>query len=130
MDSDRIEKLGTTAIERLVLKYPNLKPFVKENDKTPFFDGRIQVYRENDYLGDVDIQIKSKEVEVFTEREITHALSVKDLKSFRNQGGVLFFVVELQKTLSRVFYETLLPADIENIFKQLKAKTKKEKYQI
>ena len=53
--------------------------------------------------------------------EITYQANVSDLKNYLNNGGTLFFVVEIAPNDERkIFYSTLLPIKLQVLFDEIK----------
>ena len=98
------------------------KEDIKTNDKSPSWDGDIYIYskegkKKEDLLGIIHSQVKGKEVDTLSTGEITFQAEVSDLKNYLNNGGTLFFVVEIDPNDNRkIFYSTLLPIKLQILF--------------
>jgi hypothetical protein len=121
MNSSDIEE---SAIDNLKLFLRNdfLKPNFKTEDKNISWDGEIEVFdkpnkRKSDLLGEIPLQIKGKEVKSFND-SANYSINMFDLNNYLNDGGAIFFLVQLKKSkVYRVFYKSLLPMDINNLKK-------------
>lgn len=118
------EQIGTTAVINAVSKTDRLKAFVNSNDKEPSFDGAIYIYDNKIYKKDnlkrVAIQVKGKGVKAKPKSSINYPISVTDLENFMRNGGVLFFVVYIDKDsgdTKQIYYTSLLPIRIKEILK-------------
>lgn len=118
------EQIGTTAVINAVSKTDRLKAFVNSNDKEPSFDGAIYIYDNKIYKKDnlkrVAIQVKGKGVKAKPKSSINYPISITDLENFMRNGGVLFFVVYIDKDsgdTKQIYYTSLLPIRIKEILK-------------
>ena len=92
-----IEELATGAVKRYFNTCNLVSPQIQENDKTPDWDGELNLYENKkdirkNYIGSLRIQVKGKEVPKFKDKE-TFPVETVFLKNARNEGFV-FFVVE------------------------------------
>ena len=121
------EQLGTTAVIHAVSKTDRLKAFVNSGDKEPSFDGSIYIYDNNKYSKDnikrVAVQVKGKGVLSKPTATIKYPVSVTDLENFMQNGGVMFFVVYIDResgNTKQIYYSALLPFKIKEILKSKK----------
>lgn len=125
-DSDSIESLAVGPVRDAISRCPYAKEDIKTNDKSPSWDGDIYIYskegkKKEDLLGIIHSQVKGKEVDTLSTNEITYQAEVSDLKNYLNNGGTLFFVVEIDPNDNRkVFYSTLLPIKLQILFDEIK----------
>lgn len=132
-----IEQAATNAIESIILRNPYLTPFIESHDKTPSWDGFINVYNtknpkhpNDSFEGRVPLQIKGKDisihkksVEVCIEDIINYRIRKNDLNAFKSEGGAIFFVVLIDKKYNtKIYFKELLSLDIERALKELKEK--------
>lgn len=124
MSSLDYEKLGTSAVTNAISKTNRLKPFVNDEDKEPSFDGNIYIYNNNSYsktnLKRVSVQIKCKGVVSKPKSTIKYPISTVDLGNYMRNGGVMFFVVYIDKNTGdtkQIYYASLLPFKIQEILK-------------
>ena len=123
-----IEELATSAVKRYFNLSKSVSPRISENDKTPDWDGVLSLYKgvkdeRKNYVRDLKIQIKGKEVTVFKEKE-TYPVETVFLRNSLNEGFV-FFVVEVKTDgASKIFYKKMAPIEIRG---QLESITKNQK---
>lgn len=121
-DSDTIESLAVGPVRDAISRCPYAKEDIKTNDKIPSWDGDIYIYskegkKKEDLLGIIHSQVKGREVDTLSTSEINYQAEVSDLKNYLNNGGTLFFVVEIDPNDNRkIFYSTLLPIKLQVIF--------------
>lgn len=108
--------LAVTRIQEMFAWCPHLIPLVDSNDKTPFTDGHIDVYRSTsrtneDWIGRVPVQIKGRKQQKQS-RAKSFKIERAELQAFQREGGVLLFVVDIdQKSGNRTaYYAALSPA--------------------
>ena len=118
------EQLGTTAVINSVSKTSRLKAFVNSGDKEPSFDGNIYIYDNNNYSKDnlkrVSVQVKGKGVRSKPTATIKYPVSIVDLDIYMRNGGVMFFVVYIDKDTGdskQIYYCALLPFKIKELMK-------------
>lgn len=125
-DSDSIESLAVGPVRDAISRCPYAKEDIKTNDKSPSWDGDIYIYskggkKKEDLLGIIHSQVKGKEVDALSANDITYPVEVSDLKNYLNNGGTLFFVVEIDPNDNRkIFYSTLLPIKLQVLFDEIK----------
>lgn len=102
---------------------------IKEGDKFPVWDGDILVYdsdkeRKNENIKyKLPVQVKGTEARV--ENSLKFKIRTNDLKKYRDDGGVIYFVVQVDKNNSinnKIFYIDLLPVNIKKILKNKTSK--------
>ena len=116
------EKLATSAVVTAISKTEKLKAYINTEDKEPSYDGYICIYSDNRYLKEdikkVPVQVKGKGVTAQSKAEIRYSISIRDLKAYLKNGGVMFFVVYLDKRTGetkQIYYSALLPLKIQTI---------------
>lgn len=125
-DSDSIESLAVGPVRDAISRCPYAKEDIKTNDKSPSWDGDIYIYskegkKKDDLLGIIHSQVKGKEVDTLSSSTITYPVEITDLKNYLNNGGALFFVVEIDPNDNRkIFYSTLLPIKLQIFFDEIK----------
>lgn len=124
-----LEEISISKIKEILRSYKIFKSFINENDKEPSWDGFIFVYnkenteRKDELRGRIPIQIKATEVEKIKNKKIPFSMKLSDLNNYFNDGGVMFFVVEInEQEECRIFLKSLLPVDIKIILEQAKNK--------
>ena len=125
-DFDSIEALAVGPVRDAISRCQYAKEDIKTNDKIPSWDGDIYIYskegkKKEDLLGIIHSQVKGREVNTMSECEIKYQVEVSDLKNYRNNGGTLFFVVEIDPNDNRrIFYSTLLPIKLQILLDDIK----------
>ena len=124
MNSNKIETGAINYLKTILWNCPHIDPDISENDKRLSWDGFIFLFSDKEHKKEnlvckCEIQVKGKEK---LGRRRSFSISIADLINYQNNGGVLFFVVDIETT--KVFYSELLPIKIGNIL-QDKAKRPK-----
>lgn len=97
-----------------------LSQFIDENDKTPSWDGSVIIYKNNkrensNIIGKVAIQVKGRLENKIKHSEYAFSADMVDLLNYKNNGGVIFFLVLINKqkySQRKIYYETLTPLKI------------------
>ena len=123
MNSNKIETGAIICLESLLWKCSHIDHSISRNDKGLSWDGFIYLYsnknqKKENLVCKCEIQVKGKEK---LGRSRSYSVSVADLKNYKNNGGVIFFVIDIET--EKVFYAELLPTKIGHI---LQSKLKKE----
>lgn len=119
-----IEELATGAVKRYFNTCELISPQIQENDKTPDWDGYLNIYKikkdvRNNYIGCLRIQIKGTQVDEFKEEE-NFPIETVFLNNARSEGFV-FFVVEVKEDgSSKIFYKMMAPIEIRSALSKLK----------
>ena len=129
-----IEKMGIGWISSQISSTDRLKPHLKENDRTAFFDGNIFVYEgkaeESKFQGSIPVQVKSKSVKSFRKDWSSYSYSRKELEAFYREDGIILFLIEIilpPKKEYRSYIKILLPHEIKNILSEMASKKGHEK---
>lgn len=115
------EALAVAAVKGAIARTDYLTDYIKDKEKEPLWDGSIYAYsspkkRNVDWRGKAPVQIKGKNVHSIDIKEIKYDLSVSDLKNYKKDGGLLFFVVGINgEGTTRIFYKALTPYIINDI---------------
>ena len=123
MTTKQIEDKAVAAITDFFCDCTYLSPYVNNNDKEPCWDGSIFAYDScnhtvNNLIGRLPVQIKGKVVKTEPKMErIKYPVRVADLHAYRNDGGVVFFVVYIYKDIKTIYYKKLAPIDLYRITK-------------
>ena len=130
MNTKRIEGKGVNAVNGFILNTQTLMPYIDFNDRTDSWDGNIFVYsseenRKKELIGKIPIQVKASEVKLFSGIKASKQIDVSDIYNYKSDGGVILFFVECLGEKKHIYYNPLLPVDLENIIKQLKINQKK-----
>lgn len=119
-----IEELATGAVKRYFNTCELISPQIQENDKTPDWDGYLNLYKikkdvRKNYLGCLRIQIKGTQVDEFNDTE-SFPIERVFLNNARSEGFI-FFVVEIKEDgSSKIFYKTMAPIEIRSVLSKLK----------
>lgn len=129
MNTQRTEAKGVMAINNFLLESNYIIPHIDFNDRTDSWDGFIFLYSDRSnkkakLLGRVPVQVKAKDVETFSEQSTKKDFNISDLKNYRNDGGVIIFLVECCKHERKIFYNSLLPYDLDLLLNDLKENQK------
>ena len=97
----------------------SLATYIAEKDKEPIWDGFIHVYSNSKkdlehHKGRVSVQVKGKLVNNVNQSTFSYPIRTKDLQSYLNEGGTIYFVVLINRVMgdTKVFYASLLPFEI------------------
>lgn len=110
-----IETLSVNAVKDSITMSDFLEPFIADNDKEPSWDGAVYIYecmthKKENLKGRLPVQVKGKECNDFSQKEISYSMSTVDLKKYLYDGGVILFVVYIDGGgLTRKIYYVELP---------------------
>jgi hypothetical protein len=116
-----IEALAVSKIQAMVARCQRLQPFLDSNDKTPFTDGHIDLYKSSsrkkqDSIGRVYVQVKGRKATRRRPKVNKFPISRTDLLVFQREGGVLYFVVSIDDAgHGTPYYAVLTPFIIDHI---------------
>jgi hypothetical protein len=123
-----IEIIATSSIEKLISRNSYLKPAINNNDKIPVWDGDVIVYgtkdsnkKKENLIGRVPVQVKGHKVENISDSNlqvIKFRVKKEDMKKYLTDGGVIYFVVYIDEASEKIFYNSLLPLDLERLIKK------------
>jgi hypothetical protein len=121
-NNKQIEDWATIAVKDSLSMTDTLSQFIKENDKTPSWDGEVLIYKSNrtdkkDIIGKVTVQVKGEMADNINREECSFSVDMADLVNYKNDGGTIYFVVLIDKknpSKRRAFYEALTPLKIGN----------------
>jgi len=118
-----IETASTAAIKSRIADTDRLSQFINERDKEPIWDGAIYAYRSTsrkneDLIGKAPVQVKGKTAKRNTKQKPKYNVSIVDLEKYRNDGGVIYFVVLIDADRNKkIYYSALLPFLINQYMK-------------
>lgn len=110
-----IETAATSAIKNRIADTDLLSQYINERDKEPVWDGAIYAYRSTSFtnenlIGKAPVQVKGKLSKSISKKAITYSVSIINLTHYRNDGGVLYFVVYLTASREKkIYYAALTP---------------------
>lgn len=121
----KIERNAVNIVRDYVDSTACLRSYLRENDRTPLWDGSIFVYegepdKNEHFIGTVKTQIKGTEVETFLSQE-RYRVPADELRIYMREAGLFFFVVEMLKSdisKKKIFYKKLTPHTIMAFLKQ------------
>ena len=123
-----IESLAVSKIREMLARCPHLQAIIESNDKTPFTDGHINLYKtpswkKEDRIGLISVQVKGRSVPRTPKQRNSFSVTRTDLLGFQQEGGVLYFVVYVNKNGdSTPYYAVLTPFAIDHLLDQVPAK--------
>lgn len=123
------ETIATTAVKSRIAETERLSQYINERDKEPIWDGHIYAYhnkrKTNDnFIGRAPVQVKGKKVKEIAADGISFSVKVTNLESYRNDGGVFYFVVYFTEDKQRkIYYASLLPYVLNQYIKIAHGKT-------
>lgn len=126
MNNKRIEMISVTKLKDYLNNCEYIVGNICENDKTPSWDGEIEVYSNTELNkesmhGKVPIQVKGKKVDILSIDKRSYPVEIADLKNYSNDGGVIFFVIEIiDNKRYKIFYNLLLSLDIARLLEGVK----------
>ena len=109
------EALAVSAVKAAIAKTDYLVDYINDKDKEPMWDGSIYAYSSKrksnaDWKGKTAVQVKGKNLATIDITEIKYDLEVIDLKNYKKEGGVFFFVVGIDANGdTKIFYKALTP---------------------
>lgn len=110
-----IETSATAAIKIKLADTDLLSQYINERDKEPIWDGFIYAYKNkykknDDLIGRAPVQVKGKTVKRFSKKNPKYKVSITNLEKYRNDGGVLYFVVHIDADKNKkIYYAALQP---------------------
>lgn len=127
-NNKQIEDWATIAVKDSLSMTDTLSQFIKENDKTPSWDGEVLIYKSNrtdkkDIIGKVTVQVKGVVADDINREECSFSVDMPDLVNYKNDGGTIYFVVLIDKknpSKRKVFYDALTPLKIGNYIERHK----------
>ena len=122
MNNIDIEKFSIIAVDYSM--YGCLRPVLQKNDKSPSWDGEIQIYKDSlqkkeDMIGRIPVQVKGTANDDFSQSEIKRSVCISDLKNYYNDGGALYFVIYVRENRNtKIYYNALTPEVLHQILKE------------
>ena len=123
----KTEQNATNAVRDYIDATRRLRSYIRDNDRTPLWDGHIFVYvgdpdKNDNLVGVVKAQVKGKTVETFSSTE-SRNLSMMEVERYMKNGGLVYFVVEIDENdylNRRIFYKVLNPLTLKILKEQNK----------
>ena len=98
---------------------------IEKNDKRPFWDGEVFIYKSNDwrninFIGKVQVQVKGKAARTkdLLKSEISFSPREVNLLNYEKNSGVIYFVVLIDKENNehrKIYYNELTPHKIRTL---------------
>lgn len=123
LDSLRIEMRSIIKIKDCLTRNQRIIPDIRENDKTPSWDGEIIVFNSDsiskkDIEGRVAVQIKGAIKENLSQSIIKYSLELSDFRNYLISNGAIVFVVCMKGFDEfKIYYNSLLPFDLIKLIK-------------
>lgn len=94
------EELSIGELKKILNITKRIKSDLNYNDKTPFVDGDIQIYKteektKSDFIGVVRTQVKSRD-KITTRDKTSYQVEVDALKAYKAMGGIVYFLCEVE----------------------------------
>ena len=111
MTNKQIEEAGIAAINTYFSRCEHISANLSQNDKTPLWDGELFLYNHSTHsianlIGPVKIQVKSHNK--IAKRKVKQTIPVINLKSYKENGGILYFSVFVgDENSPKIFYKAL-----------------------
>lgn len=132
MDRKAIETLSVNAVRDSVVVSDYLDQFIADNDKEPSWDGFVYIYndkskKKSKLKGRLPVQVKGTENNDHSKEEISFPVSTTDLNNYLYDGGIIFFVVYVDKTGTKkqIYYVELPPIKIRVLLGEAKGQQSK-----
>ncbi len=113
-NNNKIEKASLIAIEKYLLSCSLIESFISANDKTPFWDGALYVYKDeqkgnkkDNFHGRVPVQVKGR-----SDNSTNFTISSAEAKAYMNDGGCLYFKVLVKEDFSTTILYSLLSRSV------------------
>lgn len=117
-----IEMVSINKLKDALLRTGVVEPDIHENDRTPSWDGEIRLYNsrksfcKSNLVGRIPVQVKGTFVERFQKGKAMFQADVSDLQNYLNDGGVIFFLIQIKDFDDyRIYYIPLLPFDLRRL---------------
>lgn len=129
ISSLRQELISINEIKKALNSYEVFKATFNEESTQKSIEGKIYIYDTDniDHVskikGKIDIYVKCVCVKSIENEKISYSIGLKELKMYRNKGGAILFVVQIDESeRCRIFYKVLSQPVIELIIKETKEK--------
>lgn len=123
MTNGVIEGIAVDTVKKELRRYSDMfTPYITENDKTPLWDGEIQIYNstskgKSTFEGRISVQVKGTAVSKITNGNSKYRMDIVDLKGYqKDKKGTLLFVVEVKSVDEvKLYYANLLPVELNEL---------------
>jgi len=117
MDSDQIELLAVNCVTDAFAFCRKLKTYIPIKDKEPAWDGHIYISPSKGNYSRIATQVKGKVCKKLPQKK-TYPISVLNLKNYKRDGGIVYFVVYIVGDERYPYYHCLAPIDLKRLIKQ------------
>ena len=125
-----IEKRAIIKLLDCLTKSEYLNPDIEVNDKTPSWDGHVELYENNkmnkkkiDLVKRIPVQVKGKSNPEITSEYINQNVEKSDLENYIKHGGIIFFVVLMRDHDNyQIYYDNLTTVKIRRYLKLMEDK--------
>lgn len=117
MDSDQIELLAVNCVTDAFAFCKKLKTYIPTKDKEPAWDGHIYINPSKGNYLRIPTQVKGKVCKRLPNKK-TYPVSVLNLRNYKRDGGIIYFVVYIVGTERHAYYHCLAPIDLKRLIKQ------------
>ncbi len=128
LNNNNIDGMSVGILSTYVNSAALLEGDLNYHDKGILWDGEIKVFSDakihskETFIDRIPVQVKGHEVSRY-QGKCTHLIPVIDLKKYKADGGILYFITMIKSIKNyRCFYKILLPSNIENYIKNSNGK--------
>lgn len=127
MHNKKIEEKAIRVLRDVLDAAQHLNSIIYENDKTPFFDGVINLHSsssltKDDYIGSVDIQVKGTTQRRPSGNRFNFPLHITDINAYaRKPGGAILFVVWMGNDERQIFYKCFSQMEAKHLYDKTQA---------
>lgn len=119
VDSKAIEQKAIIEVIRYFEDSRTVATYLNDNDKEPFYDGSLYLYRglrrdNPHYIGRVAVQVKGEYLGEFKDGIYSYPVEMDAIRAYLHEG-IAYFVVQEVKRKKRIFYRLLTPIELRSI---------------
>ena len=119
VDSKAIEQKAIIEVIRYFEDSRTVATYLNDNDKEPFYDGSLYLYRglrrdNPHYIGRVAVQVKGENLGEFKDGIYSYPVEMDAIRAYLHEG-IAYFVVQEVKRKKRIFYRLLTPIELRSI---------------
>lgn len=128
-----IEKASVNYLKDALLRTEMVEAAIPDgDDKVPSWDGEIRLYstrenfRKDTLVGKIPVQVKGTWVARFPKGKAAFSADVSDLQNYLNDGGIMFFLIQIKSFDDyKIYYTSLLPFDLRRLLDEAGAQRTK-----
>ena len=124
MNTEKIELASVSKLIDLLSRLDYINPEIPTNDKSPSWDGFVNLYKEKDSCSKKDlerripVQVKGHYAKTPYQDSISFSADTSDLKNYLNECGVIFFVIYVDEDgNSQIYYSRLTRLILRRLIK-------------